>query len=251
MINVLKILGKIVKWIFYLITAIIICLTIYIIAVISLSDNEELWTYKAYTVLSDSMQDTFESGDVVIIKKTEAENLQAGDIIAFYSIDPYTEGEVYTHKIREVTTYNGELAFTTYGTTTGDDDLYPATAENVIGELVYVVPNIGEFVQFFQSAKGYVLIIVIPILICLFLEIRNLLELVKKKDDKIVETNDEFIEPKDEFIEINADFFETKSEPKPENSNSSSISQDLKNNRYRYASKPVRKNIFKRSKNND
>lgn len=199
MIKVLKILGEIVKWIFYLITVLIIGITIYIIATISLSDNEELWTYKAYTVLSDSMQDTFQSGDVVIIKKTDTENLEAGDIISFYSIDPYTEGEIYTHKIREVTTYNGELAFTTYGTTTGDDDSYPATAENVIGELCYVVPNIGEFVQFSQSSKGYVLIIVIPILICLLLEIRHLLSLVKKKDDEIVEISidDDSVERKD------------------------------------------------------
>lgn len=191
MIKFLKTTARIAKYFLYLLTILIVLATVYIVITINLSDDEERWTYKAFTVLSDSMQDTFASGDVVIIKKTDVETIEVGDIIAFYSIDPYIEGEIVTHKIKEITSYNGELAFTTYGTTTGDSDLYPALAENVIGKLFYIVPNIGNFTQFAQSKNGYILVIVIPILICLFLEIRHLISLTKKKNEQITDENTE------------------------------------------------------------
>lgn len=191
--KLLNVIGRILRYLLYLITIIIVGVTIYLLVMIRFSDDDDLWTYKAYTVLSDSMQDTFQSGDVVIIKNAEVQELSAGDIIAFYSIDPTTEGKVYTHKIREVITYNDGLAFTTYGTTTGDNDLYPATAENVIGELIYVVPDIGEYVEMAKSTQGYILVVVIPILLCLFLEIRHLIRLVKKNKETSTEEIEEIV----------------------------------------------------------
>lgn len=169
------------KYSIYFITVLVIGLTMYIVININVYENEYLWNYRAFTALSDSMTDTFQSGDVVIVEKIEVESLQEGDIIAFYSIDPYTQGEVYTHKIRSITSYDGELAFTTYGTTTDSNDLYPALSSNVIGELVYVIPDIGEFTQLVQDAKGYAFFIIIPIIIILLLEIRHLMILVKDR----------------------------------------------------------------------
>lgn len=179
--NILSIIGRAIRYLIYAITIFTIVFTAYVLINYQETDDEETWKYKLYTVLSDSMQEDFQAGDVVIIKNVDPEELEVGDIITFYSIDPLTEGEVYTHKIKEITTYQGELAFETYGTTTGDSDLYPALAENVVGELVYVLPDIGFATEFAKSKEGYVLIILIPILICIFLEIRHLIKLVKDR----------------------------------------------------------------------
>lgn len=185
-----RITGRILKWLIYLLTIITIAITAYVVVTIHLSEDEERWTYKAFTVLSDSMQDTFQAGDVVIIENIEAESLEVGDIISFYSIDPYTEGEVYTHKIREITTYNGELAFTTYGTTTGDSDLYPALASNVIGELKFVVHDVGTYVEYIKSQNGYIFIIFIPMLVIILLEIKNLIYIISQRK-KVEEDEDD------------------------------------------------------------
>lgn len=50
-----------------------------------------------------------------------------------------------THKIREITTYEGGLAFVTYGTTTGVDDASPMPADKVLGKYVIRLPNDGVF----------------------------------------------------------------------------------------------------------
>ncbi len=179
MYNILSIIGRVIRYLIYAVTILTIGFTAYVLINYQETDDEEAWKYKLYTVLSDSMQEDFQSGDVVIIKNVDSEELEVGDIITFYSIDPLTEGGVYTHKIREITTYEGELAFETYGTTTGDSDLYPALAEIVVGELVYVLPDVGFFTEFVKSNEGYVVIILIPILICIFLEIRHIIKIVK------------------------------------------------------------------------
>ena len=83
-----------------------ICVMIFtIISVNTVGKDADFLGYKPYIVLSDSMQDTFEVGDLSISRATDVEMLEPGDIITFKSIDPSNYGEVVTHKIREITTY--------------------------------------------------------------------------------------------------------------------------------------------------
>ena len=68
-------------------------------------NNREIFGYKAYIVLSDSMSATdFDAGDVVVIRQTDASSLQPGDIITFVSRNTHNYGENVTHKIRRSTT---------------------------------------------------------------------------------------------------------------------------------------------------
>ncbi len=88
-------------------------------------------------------------------------------------------GEIYTHKIRERTTYEGQSAFVTYGTTTGDDDLCPALESKVVGEYVFAIPKAGYVFDFFKSPAGYVVLVLIPFSILIGLQVRNIVRLVK------------------------------------------------------------------------
>ncbi len=83
------------------------------------------------------MQTEFQVGDIAVSRAVDTSTLAEGDIITFESIDQDHYCEIYTHKIRERTTYEGQSAFVTYGTTTGDDDLYPALESKVVGEYVF------------------------------------------------------------------------------------------------------------------
>ena len=87
--------------------------------------DRNLFGYKAFIVLSDSMSATdFSAGDLVLVKEVDPATLQEGDIISFSSQNTSNFGEIVTHKIRTVTTdENGDTAFITYGTTTNVDDL--------------------------------------------------------------------------------------------------------------------------------
>ena len=87
-------------------------------------NDRDLFGYKAFIVLSDSMSATdFDAGDLVIVKEVDPATLKEGDIISYTSQNSSNYGEIVTHKIRRLTTdANGEPGFVTYGTTTDTDD---------------------------------------------------------------------------------------------------------------------------------
>ena len=136
--------------------------------------------FKPNIVLSDSMQDTFAVGDLEISKKVDPATLAAGDIITFRSIDPANYGSVVTHKIREVTTYEGGLAFVTYGTTTGVDDAYPVPADRVLGKYVFRLPKMGYFFEFLTTPAGYVTLILLPFLVLIGLQAVRFVRLARQ-----------------------------------------------------------------------
>lgn len=165
-----------------------LCMTAFtIISVRTLGGNANILGYKPYIVLSDSMRDTFQVGDISVSKAVDPATLEPGDIVTFTSIDPDHYGEVITHKIREITTYEGQPAFVTYGTTTGEDDAYPAPFDQVVGEYVFRVPKLGYFFQFLKTPAGYVTVILLPFLVLIGLQIVRFVRLIGqyRKEQKV------------------------------------------------------------------
>lgn len=165
-----------------------LCMTAFtIISVRTLGGNANILGYKPYIVLSDSMRDTFQVGDISVSKAVDPATLESGDIVTFTSIDPDHYGEVVTHKIREITTYEGQPAFVTYGTTTGEDDAYPAPFDQVVGEYVFRVPKLGYFFQFLKTPAGYVTVILLPFLVLIGLQIVRFVRLIGqyRKEQKV------------------------------------------------------------------
>ena len=64
--------------------------------------DRDLFGYKAFIVLSDSMSATdFSSGDLVLVKEVDPSTLREGDIIAFSSQNVDNLGEIVTHMLRQ------------------------------------------------------------------------------------------------------------------------------------------------------
>ena len=129
--------------------------------------DRDLFGYKAFIVLSDSMRATdFAAGDLVLVRETDPSTLQAGDIIAYVSTNRDSYNEVVTHKIRSLTTEkNGEPGFITYGTTTDTDDEAIVTYPYVIGKYAFHLKGVGTFFNFLRSTPGYICCILVPFLI--------------------------------------------------------------------------------------
>ncbi len=158
-----------------------ICIMIFtIVSVNTIGKDKGLFGFKPYIVLSDSMKDTFSVGDLTVSKTVDPQTLQPDDIITFKSIDPSNYGAVVTHKIRQITEYNGEPAFITYGTTTNSDDSYPVPYDNVIGKYVFRMPKMGYFFEFLRSPAGYVTLILLPFLILIIIQAIKFLKLVRQ-----------------------------------------------------------------------
>lgn len=177
----LKIIRSIFVW---LMVALAVFMMIFTIVSVSTFDRADrnLFGYKAFIVLSDSMSKTdFNAGDLVLVKAVDPSTLKEGDIIAYTSQNTTNYGETVTHKIRKLTTdANGEPGFVTYGTTTDTDDETVVTYPYVLGKYSSHIPNVGTFFQFLKTTPGYIVCILIPFLLLILLEGIRCIRLFRK-----------------------------------------------------------------------
>lgn len=179
--KVLKIIRSIFVWLF---VALAVGMMIFTIVSVSTFDRADrnLFGYKAFIVLSDSMKKTdFDAGDLVLIKEVEPSTLKEGDIIAYTSQNTANFGETVTHKIRKIVTdTEGNPGFVTYGTTTDTDDETVVTYPYVLGKYQSHIPKVGTFFQFLKTTPGYIVCIFIPFLILILIEGLRTIRLFKK-----------------------------------------------------------------------
>ena len=162
----MNIIKNVLVWTIFAIAAFMMVFTIISVNTFD-QNNRSLFGYKAFTVRTDSMKATdFDAGDLVFTKTVDPATLVEGDIIAFISQDDEFYGETITHKIRAKTVdANGNDAFITYGTTTGDDDKVPVAHAFVLGKYVGKIPNVGTFFLFLKQPIGYIICIFVPFLL--------------------------------------------------------------------------------------
>lgn len=143
--------------------------------------DRNLFGYKAFIVLSDSMSATdFSAGDLVLVKEVDPATLREGDIISFSSQNTSNFGEIVTHKIRKVTTdENGDTAFVTYGTTTNVDDESLVTFPFVIGKYQTKLPGVGKFFTFLKTVPGYICCILTPFIVLIVLQLINFIKIFR------------------------------------------------------------------------
>lgn len=179
--KVLKVIRSIFVWLMVALAACMMVFTIVSVATFDRADRN-LFGYKAFIVLSDSMKATdFDAGDLVLVKQVDCSTLKEGDIIAYTSQNTSNYGETVTHKIRKLTTdANGDPGFITYGTTTDTDDETVVTYPYVLGKYQRSIPKVGTFFQFLKTTPGYIVCIFVPFLILILLEGVRCIRLFRK-----------------------------------------------------------------------
>lgn len=135
-------------------------------------------------VLTDSMYPVIESGDLIICHTEDPENIQVGDVIAFF--DPAGNGSsIVTHRVIEVTEQNGEIAWRTKGDNNNTEDRLLVTGEKLVA--VYEgtrLAGFGNVALFMQTTPGLIICVVCPILLLVGYDMlrRRLYEKSNKKD---------------------------------------------------------------------
>lgn len=156
--------------------------------------DRNLFGYRAFIVLTDSMSATdFKAGDLVIVREISPKKLKTGDIIAYKSQNLDHYNEVVTHKIRKISTEpGGGPAFITYGTTTGIDDNEIVSHENVLGKYCFSIPKLGSLFQYLKTTPGYIMCILTPFLLIILIQALNSIRLFNKyKKEMLEEVNEE------------------------------------------------------------
>lgn len=226
--KVLNVIRNIVTWLVVILAVCMMIFTIVSVTTFNRSDRN-LFGYKAFVVLSDSMSKTdFDAGDLVLVKEVDCSTLKEGDIIAYTSQNAFNYGETVTHKIRKlVTDANGEPGFITYGTTTDTDDETIVTYPFILGQYQKTIPNVGKFFQFLKTTPGYIVCILVPFLILILSEGIRCINLFRKykseqqaelqsERDKIEQERAETQKMMQELLEMKAELEKSKDEKKSE-----------------------------------
>ena len=135
-------------------------------------------------VLTDSMYPLIESGDLIICHTAEPEEIQTGDVIAFF--DPAGNGSsIVTHRVIEVTELNGQAAWRTKGDNNNTEDRLLVTGEKLVA--VYEgtrLAGFGNVALFMQTTPGLIVCVVCPILLLVGYDMirRRIYEKANKQD---------------------------------------------------------------------
>lgn len=118
--------------------------------------------YFPLIILTDSMFPEIKSGDLIICRTAEPEDIAAGDVISFF--DPAGNGSTtVTHRVVEVTRENGSPVWKTKGDANNVADSALVPAKNLVGVYCSRIAGVGNIAMFMQTTQGLILCVVCPI----------------------------------------------------------------------------------------
>ena len=176
---------------------VMILITSILIVILSLTSKASgvpnLFGYAPLNVESDSMEDTFSAGDLIISKVSNDMNdrFETGDIVSFYQ-DILGEKKLNTHRIVEVIKDDGIEYYKTQGDNPNtnpepDEELKKPT--DILA--VYTgtkFPGIGNFFSFIRTQLGFFLVILLPMILFFVYEaVRVIMNIIAYNKEKAAE----------------------------------------------------------------
>lgn len=175
-----RLIGKILSY--FLITVLMIVAAFLIVYVVVSKVSEKKGEYppfSLYTIISPSMEPNINVYDVVFIKKAKPENLKVGDVITFYSTNAFFGGTPITHRIVEVLELPGNgTMYRVKGDANEIADEEKVLPENILGKVIFKIPQLGKIQSFLTSQSGWIIVILIPALCIISYDIYKIFRLL-------------------------------------------------------------------------
>lgn len=175
--------------------AIILLAALYAFTTMATKDDQNVASILGYTPLvveTDSMKPTFESGDLIFIKKCDTSKLNEGDIITFHTIID-NQYALNTHRIQKIDEENGVRSYTTIGdNNNGVADQHVISDGDIVGKYIGHVSGLGKVMNFLSSSMGFLIVIVLPMLLFFIYQVYNLIMIsIRLKKAMAVENAEE------------------------------------------------------------
>ena len=163
---------KLLKTIYYLFLVIVAIVALLLIfSAFPLKGN-----YKSFVVLSSSMEPKVKMGSVAVVRPEK--DYKIGDIITFGAMSR-TESPT-THRIAEIKNENGQILYVTKGDANNAPDQQTVREREILGKVLFSVPYAGYAVAKAKTPVGFLLIVIVPSVVIIYEEIRNIAAEVKK-----------------------------------------------------------------------
>ena len=175
--------------------AIILLAALYAFTTMATKDDQNVASILGYTPLvveTNSMKPTFESGDLIFIKKCDTSKLNEGDIITFHTIID-NQYALNTHRIQKIDEANGVRSYTTIGdNNNGVADQHVISDGDIVGKYIGHVSGLGKVMNFLSSSMGFLIVIVLPMLLFFIYQVYNLIMIsIRLKKAMAVENAEE------------------------------------------------------------
>ena len=116
-----------------------------------------------FSIQTDSMYDTMESGDLIVGKSVDPGDLREGDVITYWTI---IDGKkvLNTHRIVGIYDGGGYLIFETKGDANNAIDALTVHEKSVVSKWTGTrLKGVGKAFDYLQTSQGFLLIVVIPV----------------------------------------------------------------------------------------
>lgn len=119
---------------------------------------------KPLIVLTDSMEPTIKSGDLILIKVIDFDDVEEGDIISFFESAKERTSTV-THRVKTIIyDDNGnKVEFITKGDANNIEDGDRVTKDIFIGVYKSRIPLLGKIAIFLKTTPGLIVAILVPL----------------------------------------------------------------------------------------
>jgi len=125
-------------------------------AIINPNETPSCFGIKSYVILSGSMLPELDIGDIVIVKDSNENELQNGDIISF------REGQtVVTHRIIDIESIDNQKQFTTKGDNNNSVDNKSINIDVIEGRVIATIPFLGKILLLLKGKTTIIIAVII------------------------------------------------------------------------------------------
>lgn len=131
--------------------------------------------------------------DVILDTKVKKpEDIKVGDIITFISTSTMSKGLTITHRVVAIVETENGIEYKTQGDNNLTPDATTVQFKNVLGKVLFRIPQLGRLQYFLSSSYGWLIIVVIPALIIIISDIVKIIRLsgAKKKVNEALLSED-------------------------------------------------------------
>lgn len=130
-------------------------------------------------ITTGSMEPTYATDTLLVVKKTDPKEIMEGDVISFYSTDPALEGAVNTHRVVSISQDGDSYIYTTKGDANNAADLYDAQSRYLIGKVIWSSLFLGKLSRLAANPLIFIPLILIPLAVILITNLVHTVRLAK------------------------------------------------------------------------
>ncbi len=213
-----KIFEKVAEVISTLILVLLVAMIIIAVVQKFTGKESQIFGYSITRILTGSMEPKIMTGDVILEKAYNGEELKVGDVITFRAPESTVLGAenknyTITHRIIELEATSTGYSIRTKGDANSAKDNFTITEEDVVSTYVCTLKVMTVVFKIVSSFWGFICIIVLPLVFILIVQIAKLAKIKnapestpdeKQTDEKISFTDEEIKKYTEEEKEKNS-----------------------------------------------